>query len=151
MSSKNLDKSLEEIISERKQKKGGGAVRKPRAGRRIQRRPFNKPSDRPFDRPRIRRRGQPAPRRPVRESYQRRTRPVTRPGAKTRLVVDGLGPETGNKDLNVLFADIGPLKRCGIRWDKLGKSTGKAFVEYESPEDARKAIAEYNGEVWECG
>ena len=39
------------------------------------------------------------------------------------------------------------MKRCGIRWDKLGKSTGKADVEYERPEDAKKAISEYNGKM----
>jgi len=37
------------------------------------------------------------------------------------------------------------LKRCGIKWDKMGKSTGHADVEYENPKDARKAISDFNG------
>ena len=72
---------------------------------------------------------------------------------KTRLQVSGLNENLSNKDLTVLyidtqilFEDIGAMKRCGIKWDKLGKSTGMADVEYEHPEDAAKAIREYHGE-----
>jgi RNA recognition motif-containing protein len=36
------------------------------------------------------------------------------------------------------------LKRCGIHWDNLGNSKGTADVEFEKPEDAKKAIDEYN-------
>jgi RNA recognition motif-containing protein len=44
-----------------------------------------------------------------------------------------------------LFKKIGPLRKCGINWDQLGQSMGTAEVEYEKPEDAEKAIKEYNG------
>jgi hypothetical protein len=36
------------------------------------------------------------------------------------------------------------LKRCGIHWDNLGNSKGSADVEYFRPEDAQKAINDYN-------
>ncbi len=45
----------------------------------------------------------------------------------------------------MLFGHIGPLKRCGIHWDPLGKSKGTAHIQYEKAEDAAKAISEYNG------
>lgn len=67
----NLDKSLEEIISERKQKKpgttGGRGPRNSRIARRPQRQPFKRTYNRPYNQPRIRRRGQVDSRRPRRD------------------------------------------------------------------------------------
>ena len=43
-----------------------------------------------------------------------------------------------------LFSGVGKLKRCGIHWDNLGNSKGTADIEFLKPEDAQKAIAEFN-------
>jgi RNA recognition motif-containing protein len=42
---------------------------------------------------------------------------------------------------------VGTLKKCVIHWDELGFSKGTAEVEYESPEDAQKAIKDFNGKI----
>lgn len=67
----NLDKSLEEIISERKQKKpgtsGARGPRKPRITSRPRRQPFRKTYNRSYNQPRIGRRGQLDSRRPRRD------------------------------------------------------------------------------------
>lgn len=67
MSSANLDKSLEEIINERKQKGTKRTdqknFRRPKTGRRFPKKTFNRPNTRP----RIQQRGQSGPRKPIRE------------------------------------------------------------------------------------
>jgi len=40
------------------------------------------------------------------------------------------------------------LKRCGIHWDEIGFSKGTADVEFFRPEDAQKAIDEFNGKIY---
>jgi len=42
---------------------------------------------------------------------------------------------------------VGTLKRCSIHWDPLGFSKGTADVEFEKPEDAAKAIKDFNGMI----
>jgi RNA recognition motif-containing protein len=49
-----------------------------------------------------------------------------------------------NINLKQIFSRIGRLKRCGIHWDNLGNSKGTADVEYEKPDDARKAFDEFD-------
>ena len=43
-----------------------------------------------------------------------------------------------------IFATCGALKRCGIHWDQMGYSKGTADVEFNKPEDAKKAVDELN-------
>lgn len=50
-----------------------------------------------------------------------------------------------NKDLNLVFGNIGTLKKCRLNHDSFGRPLGSALVEYEKPEDAKKAIEDYNG------
>jgi len=69
MSVQNLDKSLEDIIKERKQNKVGTGEKDQQRTinrRRPQRQGFNRTANRPYDRPRIRRRGERRPQRPAR-------------------------------------------------------------------------------------
>ena len=74
----------------------------------------------------------------------------------TRLRVSNLAKAITNKELQVLlklnktiFSEIGKLKRCGIRWDRLGNSLGTADIEYFSNEDAAKAIRSFDSiENW---
>lgn len=44
-----------------------------------------------------------------------------------------------------MFKQYGPMKRCRIAYDLLGRSLGSATVEYEKAESAKKAISELNG------
>jgi RNA recognition motif-containing protein len=41
------------------------------------------------------------------------------------------------------------LKRCLIHWDDLGYSKGTADVEFETADEAKKAIKDYNGKFYE--
>eukprot|EP01016_Furgasonia_blochmanni_P033352 TRINITY_DN347_c0_g1_i6.p1 TRINITY_DN347_c0_g1~~TRINITY_DN347_c0_g1_i6.p1 ORF type:complete len:415 (-),score=69.80 TRINITY_DN347_c0_g1_i6:159-1403(-) len=65
--------------------------------------------------------------------------------SKTRLKVSNLHFNIINSELYELFTQFGSLKKCAINWDNLGRSQGTAIVEYEKPESAERAIAEYNG------
>mmetsp|Transcript_14347 Transcript_14347/g.15816 ORF Transcript_14347/g.15816 Transcript_14347/m.15816 type:complete len:215 (+) Transcript_14347:72-716(+) len=65
----------------------------------------------------------------------------------TLVYVDNLHHDIVNSEIRELFEKIGTLRRCGIKWDSLGRSTGSAVVEFENTEDARKAVNEYNGAV----
>ena len=42
--------------------------------------------------------------------------------SKQLLKISNLAPKTTNDDIFKLFSSIGQLKRCGIRYDTLGKS-----------------------------
>ena len=48
-------------------------------------------------------------------------------------------------DVKDLFASVGKLKFCKILWDRQGRSLGKALVKYEYDSDHAKAIREFNG------
>jgi len=69
MSVPNLDKSLEDIIKEKRQNKvgtDGGGQQRMINRRRPQRQGFNRTANRSYNGPRIRRRGDRRPRRPAR-------------------------------------------------------------------------------------
>ena len=44
-----------------------------------------------------------------------------------------------------LFEKIGPVLELEIKYDRAGRSEGIAFVTYESHQDAKEAIREYDG------
>jgi THO complex subunit 4 len=44
-----------------------------------------------------------------------------------------------------LFSKIGPVQSLRLKYDKLGRSDGVAFVTYSSIDDANEAIRKYNG------
>ena len=50
-----------------------------------------------------------------------------------------------NEDLRKLFSKIGELKTCSFDRNNFGEFLGSATVSYQQPDDAKKAIAEYNG------
>ena len=54
--------------------------------------------------------------------------------------VENLNKEMQNPDLVKLFEQYGTLKRCGIKFDKLGASKGIADVEFSTHEECEKAI-----------
>lgn len=70
---------------------------------------------------------------------------------RRRLKVENLRPEMQNSELSELFGKFGKLTRCGIHFDKLGKSIGVADIEYSTHEEAEEAKnklneADINGE-----
>ena len=64
-------------------------------------------------------------------------------GRKIRVV--NLDYNILEDDVKELFASVGKLKFCKILWDKQGRSLGKALVKYEYDSDHAKAIKEFNG------
>lgn len=44
-----------------------------------------------------------------------------------------------------MFGKIGPVESLRLKYDKLGRSDGVAFVTYSSIDDANEAIRKYNG------
>jgi len=59
---------------------------------------------------------------------------------RKRLRVEGLSKDIQNPDLTKIFEPYGKLIRCGIKFDKLGNSTGIADVEYETHEECEEAL-----------
>jgi len=47
--------------------------------------------------------------------------------------------------LDDLFNRIGPVAKLDIRYDRAGRSEGTAYVTYESVQDAKRALQEYDG------
>ena len=56
------------------------------------------------------------------------------------LVKEGLSKDIQNPDLTKIFEPYGKLIRCGIKFDKLGNSTGIADVEYDTHEECEEAL-----------
>jgi THO complex subunit 4 len=44
-----------------------------------------------------------------------------------------------------LFNRIGPVVKLNLLYDRAGRSEGIAFVTYESAQDAKRAIREFDG------
>ena len=59
---------------------------------------------------------------------------------RRRIRVENLNKDMQNPDLVKLFEQYGKLTRCGIKFDKLGVSTGIADVEFSTHEECQKAI-----------
>ena len=62
----------------------------------------------------------------------------------SRIIVRNLAKTITNYDLKKLFEKIGPLKRCGIKWNNLGESKGTADVEFVYEKDAIRAKKKYD-------
>lgn len=65
--------------------------------------------------------------------------------AGARLRVDNLHYDLTEDDLDELFNRIGPVQTLSIRFDRAGRSSGTAFVTYESLADARQAVRSFDG------
>ena len=64
---------------------------------------------------------------------------------KCRLFVSQLPTNVNNSDLYTLFSQFGPLNKCKIDFDDLGRSYGTGLLEYKIEENAKQAMEEYNG------
>lgn len=65
------------------------------------------------------------------------------PSAKLR--VENLHYDLTEDDLDDLFNRIGPVLSLSLIYDRAGRSEGIAYVTYESPYDAKRAIQEFDG------
>ncbi|KAK3397607.1 hypothetical protein B0T20DRAFT_412762 [Sordaria brevicollis] len=159
MADNSLDRSLDEILAERKPNARGSGARgrgnRDNGGGNRQRRDRN---DYPRDGVRKSFRDE-APRNLdsewVHDKFEENDRrraprrrlspePTSDPrGSKIR--VDNIHYELTQEDLEGLFSRIGPLVRLDMKYDRAGRSEGTAFVTYESPQDASRAIREYDG------
>ncbi|KAH8905437.1 RNA-binding domain-containing protein [Coniochaeta sp. PMI_546] len=63
----------------------------------------------------------------------------------TRIRVENIHYELTEEDLDGLFKRIGPIQNLRLVYDRAGRSEGVAFVTYESHQDAKDAIREFDG------
>lgn len=62
-----------------------------------------------------------------------------------KLRVENIHYELGRDDLMELFERQGIVTKLELQYDRAGRSEGTAFVTYEREEDARRAVAEFDG------
>ena len=66
--------------------------------------------------------------------------------SENRLFVGNLAYQTIENDLQELFSEAGVVSSVNLMLDKFtGKSRGFAFVEYASPDEAKKAVEMFHG------
>lgn len=64
----------------------------------------------------------------------------------TNLIINYLPQEMTEEELRTLFSSVGPLESCKLIRDKVTRaSLGYAFVKYELPNDAKKAMESLQG------
>ncbi|KAL2136028.1 hypothetical protein VTI74DRAFT_5764 [Chaetomium olivicolor] len=146
---RGLDRSLDEILADRKQNNRGS-----RGGRRRDnrsdyprdgvRKPFRDDAPRNLDSEWVHDRFEDYGSR--RSAPRRRQSPDPSSDSRgTKLRVDNIHYELTQEDLEGLFSRIGPLIKLEMKYDRAGRSEGTAFVTYESHRDATQAIREFDG------
>ncbi|KAK4145488.1 uncharacterized protein C8A04DRAFT_35757 [Dichotomopilus funicola] len=147
-----LDRSLDDILGDRKQNnsrgpRGGGNGRRrdnrsdyPRDGGR---KSFRDDAPRNLDSEWVHDRYEDYGSR--RSSHRRRSPEPASDTRASKLRVDNIHYELTQDDLEGLFSRIGPLISLEIKYDRAGRSEGTAFVTYEHPRDATQAIREFDG------
>ncbi|KAK4128790.1 RNA-binding domain-containing protein [Parathielavia appendiculata] len=144
-----LDRSLDDILADRKQNNRGPRGRRRRGDRQDYprdgvRKPFRDDAPRNIDSEWVHDKFEGYG---SRRSAPRRRHSIELPsdsrGAKIR--VDNLHYELTQEELEDLFSRIGPLIKLEMKYDRAGRSEGTAFVTYESHRDAAQAIREFDG------
>ncbi|XP_010068886.2 THO complex subunit 4B [Eucalyptus grandis] len=69
---------------------------------------------------------------------------ASKPEAGTKLYVSNLDYDVTNEDIMLLFSDVGVVERCGVHYDRSGRSKGTAEVIFARHSDALAAIKRYN-------
>ncbi|XP_062010786.1 THO complex subunit 4A-like [Rosa rugosa] len=150
-----LDLPLDALIAESKQQRrhnshahqprghnghfgGGGSTSGP------SRRPMNRNAYRTAPYPTLpEMQGQPGPRRielPLALSQAMNSE------GSTKLYISNLDYDVTNRDIELLFSEVGELERHSIHYDKSGRSKGTAEVVYKHYSDALAAIERYNNQ-----
>ena len=80
------------------------------------------------------------PRRTFRKSINKSTNKKSL-NERRRLKIFNLNKEFSNSELKKLFSPYGELVRCGIQFNKMGESTGRADIEFSSHEECENAIS----------
>ena len=74
-------------------------------------------------------------------------KPAAEAKPKSTVSVKNLPLELSNKELFDLFSKFGPLKKCKLFTDDLGRSIGGGLVKFEDPAHAAKAISELHNSL----
>ncbi|RDL36790.1 uncharacterized protein BP5553_06142 [Venustampulla echinocandica] len=82
-------------------------------------------------------------RRPAR--VERRYTPERSSEPSAKLLVENLHYDLTEDDLDDLFNRIGTVLKLSLVYDRAGRSEGIAYVTYENPQDAKRAIREFDG------
>ncbi|KAG4441312.1 hypothetical protein IFR05_003175 [Cadophora sp. M221] len=63
----------------------------------------------------------------------------------SKLRVENIHYDLTEDDLDDLFNRIGPVLKLSLTYDRAGRSEGVAYVTYESAQDAKAAVREFDG------
>ncbi|GAB1310935.1 hypothetical protein MFIFM68171_01145 [Madurella fahalii] len=151
---RGLDRSLDEILAERKQSgRSSRGNRGNNSGRRRDRsdyprdgvrKPFRDDAPRNLDSEWVHDKFEDHGSR--RSAPRRRYSPEPSSDSRgAKLRVDNVHYELTQEDLEGLFSRIGPVIKVDMKYDRAGRSEGTAFVTYESHRDATQAIKEFDG------
>lgn len=70
--------------------------------------------------------------------------PGSDPEKFTNLYIKNLDPNISEEQLREAFADYAPIQSCVIAKDESDQSKGFGFLNFENPEDAKRAVEEMN-------
>ncbi|KAL8642959.1 MAG: hypothetical protein Q9228_000403 [Teloschistes exilis] len=70
---------------------------------------------------------------------------TSRSSSGAKLRIENLHYDLTKEDLEDLFTRIGPINSVSLRYDRAGRSSGTAFVNYQYLSDARQAIHDFDG------
>ncbi|CAK9780077.1 RNA-binding domain-containing protein [Cutaneotrichosporon oleaginosum] len=145
----DLDKPLEDMIPKRGGRGGGrgGAERKPRLSRdRREAAPYARPSPRSTEDKWVHDAYEGRAGRGGHDLRDRRPPTDTPVSSSPRIEISGLHYEVTPEDLKTIFEQAGTIVQGpNISYDRSGRSTGSAIVEYATPQMAKIAINKFDG------
>ncbi|CAD6445899.1 9ab16640-0268-4ed1-8c6f-92f561354b03 [Sclerotinia trifoliorum] len=145
-----MDRSLDEITGDRQQRNGGNRGRQGRRNNRndLPRDGVRKPNrgddsrniDSEWVHDKYDDRNAHSSNRPERRNYE-----DERPLNSAKILVENVHYDLTEDELEGLFERIGHVAFLKLVYDRAGRSEGIAYVTYEDPRDAKRAIEEFHG------